>query len=109
HVEALRAHLADPAFLARRIGAAARDNGIAFAAQSVANRRTDAAHSAGYIRNSRLLGRHDAPRNWLSLQDVFSRRIAENVVTFRWIATPRRRPLLPTGMCRAPFLPPRPP
>src|ERR1700722_3397868 len=61
HVEAFRAHLADPAFFASGIGAAARNDGIALGAQSVANRRTDAAHSSGYVRNSLLLGRHDRP------------------------------------------------
>src|ERR1700722_17349822 len=60
HLVALRAHLADPALLARGIGTAARNDGITFGAQSVANRRTDAAHSSRYVSNSFLLC-HDRP------------------------------------------------
>src|SRR5258708_21602770 len=45
----------------------------------------------------------------LSLQHVFSRRIAENAVTFCRVAGLERRRSLRPGMCREPFLPPWPP
>src|SRR5258708_12141865 len=45
----------------------------------------------------------------LSLQHVFSRRIAENAVTFCRVAGLERRRSLRSGMCREPFLPPWPP
>src|SRR5580698_1463077 len=50
-----------------------------------------------------------APYNVLSLQHVFTRPIAENVVTFCWISQTWRRRILRPGMRREPFLPPGPP